>query len=131
MIVVDTSAVLDALTARPVPQDLLARIRGEAELHAPHLIDVEFVNALRRLVRARDLTIDRASEARLDFQTLIITRYPHTPLTESMWELRDNLTAYDAAYVALAEALDVPLVTTDRRLAGASGHSARIELFAQ
>lgn len=129
MIVVDSSAVLDALIARPVKPRLLDRLALDADLQAPHLIDVEVVHALRRLVRTGDITEERAEEAREDFADLTIARYPHTPLVDRMWQLRHSLTAYDAAFVALAEALDVPLVTADARLSRAAGPVARVELF--
>lgn len=129
MIVVDTSAVLDALTGQPAKPELLSRLADDGDLHAPHLIDVEVVHALRRLVRARQLTDGRAEEARDDFADLVITRYPHPPLADRMWQLRHDLTAYDAAFVALAEALAVPLITSDSGLSRTPGHDARIELF--
>ena len=129
MLVVDTSAVLAALLARPPASDLVDRLSGDPELHAPHLIDVEFLHALRRLVAGGSLTEDRAADALQDFERLSIVRYPHHPLIARIWELRHNLTAYDAAFVGLAEALGVPLITCDARLAAAPGHGARIELF--
>lgn len=128
MIVIDTSAVLQALVGRPVNARLIERIREE-ELHAPHLIDVEIVHALRRLVMDGRLTEDRAGDARSDFADLVIVRYPHHPLADRMWDLRHNLSAYDAAFVVLGESLGVPVVTSDRRLATAPGHGATIELF--
>jgi predicted nucleic acid-binding protein len=130
VIVVDTSAVLAALAGRPRPEDLHVRLAQDGDLHAPHLIDVEVVHALRRLVRARHLTEDRAVDVRTDFGDLAIVRYPHHPLADRMWELRHNLSAYDATFVVLAEMLGVPLITCDRGLAGSSGHAALIELFA-
>lgn len=130
MIVVDTSAVLAALMGPPRNEELVARLTADGDLHAPHLIDVEVVHALRRLVIARDLTEDRAADVRADFADLPVVRYPHHPLVDRMWELRHNLSAYDAAFVALSEALRVPLVTCDVRLGGAPGHEAEIELFA-
>lgn len=129
MIVVDTSAVLAVLTGRPRDEDLVRRLADDADLHAPHLIDVEVVHALRRLVSSGDLTQDRAADVRSDFADLSIVRYPHSPLADRMWELRHALSAYDAAFVALAEALGIPLVTCDLRLARAAGHQARIEAF--
>lgn len=129
MIVPDTSGVVGALVGRPPAPGLLERIRDAGELHAPHLIDVEFLHALRLLVAAGLLTDDRASDARLDFADLAIIRHPHDPLADRMWELRHNLTPDDAAFVALAEAMEVPLVTCDGRLARSSGHRARIQLF--
>lgn len=129
MIVVDTSAVLAALAGRPGPLELRARLAEDGDVHAPHLIDVEVVHALRRLVRIRHVSEDRAADIRTDFAELAIVRYPHQPLADRMWELRNNLSAYDAAFVALSEMLGVPLVTCDGRLAGSSGHQARIELY--
>jgi predicted nucleic acid-binding protein len=87
------------------------------------------VHALRRLVSNGDLSEDRAEDARADFADLTIVRYPHPPLADRMWELRHNLTAYDAAFVALGEALEIPLVTCDRRLSVAPGHRARVETY--
>ena len=129
MIVVDTSAVLAALIGKPVDADLLARLDDDGDLHAPHLIDVELLHALRRLVAQRQVTEERAADARGDFDDLILIRYPHHQLADRIWDLRHNLTAYDATFVALAEALGAPLVTCDSGLAAASGHEADIELF--
>jgi len=129
VIVLDTSAAIAALAVRPPIEDLVARLQDDGDLHAPHLIDVEVIHALRRLIAARELTEDRAADVRTDFADLAIVRYAHHPLADRMWELRRNLTAYDAAFVALAEALGASLVTCDGRLARTSGHQARIELF--
>jgi predicted nucleic acid-binding protein len=129
LIVVDTSAVLAVLTGRPRDEELVQRLANDADLHAPHLIDVEVVRALRRLVSTGDLSPARAAEVRSDFAELLIIRYPHHPLSDRMWELRDTLSAYDAASVALAEVLGVPLITCDLRLARASGNQAQIEGF--
>ena len=129
MIVADTSAVLAALVMRPLDENLMARIDEGGEIHAPHLIDVEFVHALRRLVRNRDLSEDRANDARADFVDLAVVRYPHHPFIDRMWELRHSLLAYDSAFVALSEGLGVPLITCDSRLEGSAGHAAEIELF--
>lgn len=129
MIVVDTSAVIGALIGRPEIPRLVERLLGDPDLHAPHLIDVELIHALRRLVMTGHLGEDRADDARRDFADLAILRYPHVALAGRMWELRDNVSAYDAAFLALAERLDVPLVTCDGRLARASGHRARVEVF--
>jgi predicted nucleic acid-binding protein len=129
VLVVDTSAVIGALTGRPPSLEVMERLAGDSELSAPHLLDVEFLHALRRLVRDRQLSEDRAADARADFAALTITRYEHTLVADRVWELRHSLTAYDATFVALAELLDAPLVTFDARLARAPGHTAAVELF--
>lgn len=120
MIVVDTSAVLDVLTGRPVNAVLEARLIDDGDLHAPHLIDIEMLHALRRLVHTGQLSLDRATEVRSDFRDLTLTRYPHEQLADRIWSLRDDITTYDAAFVALADVLGVVLVTTDARLARAT-----------
>jgi predicted nucleic acid-binding protein len=127
VIVVDTAAVVDVLVGRPPNVALRDRLSPEQDLHAPHLIDVEFLQVLRSLVIAGELSADRAGDARTDYEDLRIARYPNQALADRVWELRHNLTAYDAAFVALAEALDAPLVTTDARLARSSAHAARID----
>lgn len=116
MIVVDTSAVVNVLVARPVPAELVDRLTDAGSLHAPHLLDVEVVAALRGLVLGRKLAAGRATDALTDFGRLPIIRYPAGPHLPRMWQLRSGLTAYDAAFVALAEALGCPLVTCDRKL---------------
>lgn len=128
MLVVDTSAIVGGLAADPPRETLAKRLEGQS-LHAPHLIDVEFLHVMRRMVARGQLAPARADVVRADFSGLRITRYPHTLLLDRMWELRDNLTAYDASFVALAEALDAPLVTTDARLATSPGHRATIEAY--
>lgn len=97
-------------------------------LHAPHLLDLEIAQVLRRYVRAASISADRGSEALSDFLDLPLTRYPHFVLLTRVWQMRHNLTAYDAAYLALAEALDAPLITRDRALAR-TGSRARVELI--
>lgn len=131
MLVVDTSAVLAALVARDPPPGLVERLAEDGDLHGPHLIDTEILHALRRLTSAGEISEDRAADARVDVAELALVRYPHHPLSDRVWEMRHNLTAYDATFVALAEALAVPLVTCDARLASAPGHGARVELFVQ
>ena len=129
MLVVDTSAVVGVLVARPRNQHLVDRLGIDGDLHAPHLIDIELLHALRRLVLAGHLGEDRAADARTDFADLAVVRYGHAALADRIWELRHNLTAYDASFVALSEALEVPLVTCDARLADAPGHHATVELY--
>lgn len=105
------------------------RIFADMEtLHAPHLIDLEIANILRRYVQKRELSSRSASQALDDLSSVPLQRYPHTLLISRIWELRNNLTAYDAAYVALAEMLDAPLITRDAALSIAPGHHAKIEL---
>lgn len=128
-IVLDSSAALSALVGRPVDPTLSERLRAASEIHAPHLIDVEVLNGLRNLVRRGEISVDRASDARGDLEDLAIVRYPHLHLTDRMWALRENLTARDASFVALAESLNFPLITCDGRLARAPGIHAEIELF--
>ena len=125
MIVLDASAVIEYLlgTARgDAVRDRIAE-RGQS-LHAPHLLDVEVAHVLRRYALAGDLLHERGREALRDLVELDIRRYPHDVLLSRVWELRANVTASDAVYLALAEVLDAPLVTADRRLASASGHGA-------
>lgn len=126
MIVVDASAVVEALVGRDAPTELLALI-GTQQLAAPHLLDVEIVSTLRGLSRGRRLEDDVAEAARSTFFSLAITRYETAPLAERIWELRHRCTAYDATYLALAEGLEVPLVTADAKLLVA-GADAEIRL---
>lgn len=129
MIVVDSSAVLEALVARDPAPRLVERLAEDGDLHAPHLIDTEVLHALRRMLRRGQVSVERAHDARTDFADLTLVRYPHEPLNDRVWELRENVTAYDATFIALAEALDVPLVTCDTRLAVAPRLRARVELY--
>lgn len=127
MIVVDASAVIEVLVGEP-NETLAARLAEEAVLHAPHLLDTEVLHVLRRVEQRGDLTLERAAWARDMFDELAIDRYPHQPLNERVWELRPAVSAYDATYVALAEALEATLVTTDGRLARAAGVRATVEV---
>ena len=129
MIVVDASAILELLLQTPLGIRVEARLfREEDEWHAPHLLDVEVAQGLRRMVRSGDVTSARAGEAVADLTDLDLHRHAHVDLLGRAWKLRDNISAYDAMYVALAEATGAPLVTCDGPLAKASGHSARIEV---
>ncbi len=130
MIVLDASAAIDWLLQTSAGQRIEQRIYSAREsLHAPHLLDVEIGQVLRRLVRENAVPARRADEAIEDLLDLRITRYPHNLLLPRIWQLRHNLSAYDAAYLALAEKLGAPLLTRDGRLASASGHAAKIEVF--
>lgn len=130
MIVLDASAAVELLLERgPVGEWARARVARADSVHAPHLIDLEVAATLLRLARAREITASLGRLALSELMDMPIRRYPATRLLERIWRLRGTLTAYDAAYVALAEALDAPLVTTDRHLAQADGHGARIEAF--
>lgn len=129
IVVVDASAVLELLLWTPRAERLAERLLDpEVSLHAPHLLDVEVAQVIRRYCLAAELAEDRAREALDDFRDLRIHRHPHEPLLSRVWELRHNLTAYDAAYVALAEALGAPLLTRDVRLASAPGHATVVEV---
>lgn len=130
MIVTDASAVAGFLLERGPEAEWIAHRFGIAEtLHAPHHLDVEVLAVLRLRERRGELDPWRAERGTELLGALPIVRYPLVDLIERIWSLRENLTTYDAAYVALAEVLDAPLVTTDRALAGAPGHRARIETF--
>jgi len=130
LIVVEASAMLEVLlgtaTGALVEDRLLT---GGESLHAPHLLDVEVAQVLRRYAAAGELTPKRGREALMDLVDFPIHRYPHDVLLPRIWELRHNVTAYDAAYVALAEILAAPLVTCDARLAAAPRHAAKIEVL--
>ena len=128
MVVLDASAAVEVLLRGVVGHAIRERLAQE-ELHAPFLVELEVVEALRRNVRTGALSLDRSLEALDDFADLSLVRYPLGALRDRVWELRENLTAYDAVYVALAEALGAPLVTCDRALARAPGTHAAIELF--
>jgi len=128
VIVLDSSAAVEWVLQTPLGLHVQRRVRNAAgDLHAPYVLDIEFSQALRNLVRGQLITPSKGAAALNDFDDLSLHRYVHLPFLRRIWELRDNLTAYDAAYVALAEALRVPLVTCDRKIAAAPGHHARVE----
>jgi len=129
VIVVDASALLEALLRTPSAKAVEDRLFAPRQtLHAPHLLDVEVAQVIRRYAAGGEIDSERGRLALIDLADFPVRRYPHDVLLPRIWNLRNNLTAYDAAYVALAEALDAPLLTRDRRLAGAAGHRAQIEL---
>ena len=130
MIVLDASAAVDWLLQTPAGRRIEQRIySGNESLHTPHLLDLEVAQVLRRLARESKVQSDRADEAVRDLEDLPITRYPHCVLLSRIWQYRHNLSAYDAAYVVLAETLGAALLTRDNRLASAPGHGAKIEVF--
>ena len=130
MIVVDASALLEFLLQTSIGVRVEERIFRDAdELHAPHLVDVEVVQGLRRLVRMGEVSSGRADEAIVDLADLDLHRHPHVDLLGRAWKLRDNVSAYDAMYVAIAEALEATVVTCDRPLAKAPGRGTRIEVI--
>ncbi len=129
MIVVDAGVVFTLVAgAEAAARDVALRV-GNEQMMAPQLVDLEVVSVLRRLVLRRDFPPSLAASSVRHLAELGITRVSHAPLLERCWELRDNLTPYDAAYVALAEMVGAPLLTTDRRLAGASGARCAIEVL--
>lgn len=129
MIVVDASVLATCLgDDGPDGDQARARLRGE-RLTAPELVDLEVMSVWRRQVRAGAMDARRAALALVDLRALPLRRTPHRPLLARCWELRDNLTTYDAAYVALAEVLEVLLLTGDRRLAKATGPTCNIEVL--
>lgn len=130
MIVLDASAAVDWLLQSPAGQKIDDRIfSGGESLHAPHLLDLEVAQVMRRLVREGAITAARADQAIQDLSDLRIARYPHVVLLPHIWRLRHNLSAYDAAYVVLAEKLGATLITRDVRLVAAAGLPRRVELF--
>ena len=130
MIVLDASAAIDWLIQSPAGKLIGQRILGQQEtIHAPHLFDLEVLQVLRRLAHQFVITDARAEIAVHDLHKLRIVRYPHIVLLPRVWQLRNNLTAYDAVYIALAEQLRAPLITRDAGIAAASGHRVQVELF--
>jgi predicted nucleic acid-binding protein len=128
VIVVDASALIEVLLNTPSGSRITQRLfEGQETLHAPCLLDIEVVQVLRRYALAGELNATRGLQAIEDLSDFPLTRYPHDLFLPRIWELRHNVTAYDAAYIALAEALDAPLLTRDARLASAAGHRATIE----
>lgn len=130
MIVLDASAALDLLLERGHRGEWVAdRVAREGLVAAPHLIDLEVASAVRRREASGDIGPARGRAALEDLASMPLRRYPATALLGRVWDLRRTLTAYDAAYVALSEVLEAPLVTMDERLARSAGHRATIESF--
>jgi predicted nucleic acid-binding protein len=126
VIVVDASAMVEALVGRDPDAELLQALSGDID--APHLLDVEVLSALRGLVLGRRLDAEVAEVARLDHFAFSINRHDAAPLADRIWALRHHFTSYDACYLALAEVLDAPLYTCDAKLA-ASGHEAEVRVL--
>lgn len=130
MIILDASAAIEWLLRTQTGIKIDKRIFSpQVPLHAPHLLDVEVAQVLRRYVRDKTITAQRGQEALEDLDDLPLNRYPHDFLIPRVWELRTTLTAYDAIYVALAELLDAPLLTCDGRIASAPGHHAKVDVI--
>jgi predicted nucleic acid-binding protein len=130
VIVLDASVVIDWLIRSSAVQRIESRIFSPNQsLHAPELLDLEIAQVLRRLVREDTISTSRAETAIEDLLEMRITRYPHSVLLPRIWQLRHNLSAYDAAYVVLAERLGATLLTRDSRLASAPGHAATVEVM--
>ena len=129
MIVIDASAVIELLLQTALGRRVEARaLDPDERLHAPHLLDIEVTSVLRRMVQLKEVSASRAQQALDDHLSLLIERSAHRELVHRAWDLRESVTAYDGAYIALAEALDAPLLTCDGRLARSHGHRASIEL---
>ena len=130
MIVVDASVVVAALlSAGGAGARARERLRLDPDVHVPHLLDVEVTSALRRRVRLGQTQPDVATAVLADLADLPALRWDHQPLLGRVWDLRDNVTTYDAVYVVLAEMLDATLVTSDERLARAPGLRCRVEVL--
>lgn len=131
MIVLDASAVVELLLNTAVGQEVARRIADPTlSVHVPHLADVEVTQVLRRYEGSGQLEADEAADAIENLQALDLERHAHEPLLERVWSLRQNLSAYDAVYVALAEVLDTVVLTCDARLARAPGTKGRVEVIA-
>lgn len=127
MIVLDASAVIELLLRTPTGAKVEAQtLVPDQTLHVPHVLDLEVLQVLRRYVRSGAMTAVRGEEAIRDLLDLPLIRYPHDPFLPRIWELRDNSTAHDAAYLALAETLRAPLLTCDPKLESTPGHKARV-----
>ena len=128
--VIDASAAIELLLDTARGRRLSERLdAGAPEIQVPHLVDLEIAQVLRRYVRRGTVSADQGAEALRHWRSLQLERYEHRRFLSRVWELRDNVSAYDAVYVALAEALSTVLVTADRKLAGAPGLDGRIELI--
>jgi predicted nucleic acid-binding protein len=129
VIVLDASAAVDWLVQTAAASHIESLIFSRNQsLHAPELLDLEVAQVVRRLVREGRLSASRAEQAIQDLLDMRITRYPHLVLLPRIWQLRHNLSAYDAAYIVLAEKLGATLLTRDARLASTPGHAATVKV---
>lgn len=126
MLVLDASAAVELILRTDVGDEVLRHLDSTHTLHAPELLGLEVVSVLRRLLHAREISESDADDALQLLRSLGIEWYEHEPFLARCLELRHHLSAYDAAYVALAEALDAPLLTGDRKLASSHGHRAEV-----
>lgn len=131
MIVADASVLVEALVGGGSHGEAVRQLISDArQLHAPHLVDLEVAHAIWRFAAAGHLNEDLAAHAIAQLRQLPLTRYPHVPFLDRIWELRRSVTPYGAAYVALAEAVGVPLLTLDARLGKAAGMRCPVEVIA-
>jgi predicted nucleic acid-binding protein len=132
MMVLDASATVELLLGTELGGVVAERVSQAGEtLHAPHLLDIEVTQVLRRFVLKGNLAEERASLALHDLLDMDLTRYPHDVLLGRVWQFHEHVSAYDAVYLALAEALGARLVTTDARLSRARGHDATIDFVSR
>lgn len=131
MIVVDASVLFEVVADTPGAEPIRERLAEDSDHAAPHVIDVEVFGVIRRERLRGSLDTTAAAQAVADLRDWPGERYAHRHLLERAWNLRDTIRGWDAVYVALAEALDVPLLTSDRRLAAARGPRCRIEVVDQ
>jgi predicted nucleic acid-binding protein len=126
VIVVDASLIFHLIVDGPKASEAIEALEKQGTMVAPQLIDLEILNALRKQRMANRVSRERIEQALGDFNAIAIERYPTHHLNTRIWELCDNLTPYDACYVALAESLEIPLYSLDRRMANAPRHNAQI-----
>jgi predicted nucleic acid-binding protein len=130
MIVADASVILEVLLNTAIGAEVEKQLFAPGQtIHVPYVTDLEVMQVLRRYSRTTVISAVRARQAIEDYTDIPLNRYPHGVLLSRIWELRHNFTAYDAAYIALAEALDSPLMTRDRAFATIHGHRAKVMVF--